>query len=71
VVNSLQEAASEEGDKQTDAFRDEVLARLEQIERRLPLPVLPASVLPEAPAPAAAPPAEAAAPPAAAPLTHP
>lgn len=35
VVNSLQEAASEEGDKQTDAFRDEVLERLNAIDARL------------------------------------
>lgn len=35
VVNSLQEAASEEGDKETDAFRDEVLLRLGAIEQAL------------------------------------
>jgi hypothetical protein len=36
VVNSLQEAATEESGKETDAFRDEVLAKLAAIEDRLP-----------------------------------
>ena len=35
VVNSLQEAASEEGSKERDAFRDEVLDRLKSIEGSL------------------------------------
>lgn len=35
VVNSLQEAASEDSEKQTDAFRDEVLDRLNAIDARL------------------------------------
>ncbi|QYK41676.1 MAG: ion transporter [Paracoccaceae bacterium] len=42
VVNSLQEAASEDSDKETDAFRDEVLERLRAIEVRLP-PAAPVS----------------------------
>lgn len=35
IVNSMQEAHSEEGTAATEAYRDEVLARLEAIERRL------------------------------------
>jgi voltage-gated sodium channel len=35
VVNSLQEAASEQGDKENDAFRTEVLERLKAIEAGL------------------------------------
>ena len=41
VVNSLQEAATEESGKETDAFRDEVLAKLQAIEARLPPPTAP------------------------------
>src|SRR6056297_2233509 len=36
IVNSMQEAHSEEEREGTDAYRDQVLARLEEIERRLP-----------------------------------
>ena len=71
VVNSLQEAASADSDKETDAFRDEVLARLEQIERRLPAPILPEAPVPAAAPPAATPADGSAVPPPAAPLTHP
>lgn len=46
VVNSLQEAATEESGKEEIAFRDEVLERLKAIEGRLP----PAANAPEAPA---------------------
>ncbi|HEV8034271.1 MAG TPA: ion transporter, partial [Yoonia sp.] len=35
IVNSMQDAHAEEGNAATDAYRDEVLARLEGIERRL------------------------------------
>ncbi len=35
IVNSMQEANSEEDKGRTDAYRDEVLARLEKIERAL------------------------------------
>ncbi|MFC2967605.1 ion transporter [Acidimangrovimonas pyrenivorans] len=35
IVNSMQEAHAEEDNQRTDAYRDEVLARLEAIERRL------------------------------------
>mgnify|MGYP000356716048 CR=1 FL=1 len=35
IVNSMQDAHSEEDDQRTGAYRDEVLARLEAIERRL------------------------------------
>ncbi|MCA0870406.1 ion transporter [Seohaeicola saemankumensis] len=35
IVNSMQDAHHEEDDERTDAYRDEVLARLESIERRL------------------------------------
>ena len=35
IVNSMQEAHHEEDNKRTDAYRDEVLSRLEAIERRL------------------------------------
>ncbi|WP_068116114.1 ion transporter [Tropicimonas marinistellae] len=35
IVNSMQDAHHEEDTAQTDAYRDEVLARLESIERRL------------------------------------
>jgi voltage-gated sodium channel len=35
IVNSMQDAHDEESNAKTDAYRDEVLARLEAIERRL------------------------------------
>ena len=35
IVNSMQSAHAEESDKATDAYRDEVLARLKQIEAQL------------------------------------
>lgn len=35
IVNSMQDAHSAEDNQKTDAYRDEVLARLEAIERRL------------------------------------
>jgi voltage-gated sodium channel len=35
IVNSMQDAHAEEGNVKTDAYRDEVLARLEAIENRL------------------------------------
>jgi voltage-gated sodium channel len=35
IVNSMQEANADEGNRKTDAYRDEVLHRLEAIERRL------------------------------------
>ena len=35
IVNSMQDAHAEEGNAATDAYRDEVLAKLEAIERRL------------------------------------
>jgi len=35
IVNSMQDAHAEEGNAATDRYRDEVLARLEAIERRL------------------------------------
>ena len=35
IVNSMQEAHQEEGTAATEAYRDEVLARLAQIEARL------------------------------------
>lgn len=35
IVNSMQDAHSEEDNERTDAYRDEVLARLEAIEKRL------------------------------------
>ncbi|HMO06800.1 MAG TPA: ion transporter [Paracoccaceae bacterium] len=73
VVNSLQEAAAVDSDKERDAFRDEVLVRLEGIEQRLPAPILPvAPSLPPSPADSPAPDGDgssAASP--AAPLTHP
>ena len=36
IVNSMQEAHSQEDNQKTDAYRDEVLARLAAIEARLP-----------------------------------
>lgn len=36
IVNSMQDAHSVEDTERTDAYRDQVLARLEAIERRLP-----------------------------------
>ena len=38
IVNSMQDAHAEESNAATDSYRDEVLARLEAIERRLPDP---------------------------------
>lgn len=38
IVNSMQDAHAAEENQQTSAYRDEVLARLEAIERRLPPP---------------------------------
>jgi voltage-gated sodium channel len=35
IVNSMQDAHAEEANEKTDAYRDEVLSRLEAIERRL------------------------------------
>ena len=35
IVNSMQDAHHEEDEVKTDAYRDEVLARLEAIEQRL------------------------------------
>ena len=35
IVNSMQDAHAEEGNAATDAYRDEVLAKLEAIEKRL------------------------------------
>ncbi len=35
IVNSMQDAHAEESNEKTDAYRDQVLARLEAIERRL------------------------------------
>ena len=35
IVNSMQDAHSEEADQRTDNYRDEVLARLKAIEERL------------------------------------
>ena len=35
IVNSMQDAHAEEGNAATDAYRDDVLAKLEAIERRL------------------------------------
>ena len=35
IVNSMQDAHAEEGNAATDAYRDEVMAKLEAIERRL------------------------------------
>ncbi|WP_292284660.1 ion transporter [Marivita sp.] len=35
IVNSMQDAHAEESNERTDAYRDEVLARLEAIEKRL------------------------------------
>jgi len=35
IVNSMQDAHSEEGNAATDAYRDEVLAKLDAIEKRL------------------------------------
>jgi voltage-gated sodium channel len=35
IVNSMQDAHHEEDNQKTDAYRDEVLRRLETIERRL------------------------------------
>jgi voltage-gated sodium channel len=35
IVNSMQDAHHEEDGERTDAYRDEVLARLEAIEQRL------------------------------------
>ncbi len=35
IVNSMQDAHAEESNERTDAYRDEVLARLEGIEKRL------------------------------------
>ena len=35
IVNSMQDAHSEEADQRTDTYRDEVLARLKAIEERL------------------------------------
>ena len=35
IVNSMQDAHAEEGNAATDAYRDEVLAKLEEIEKRL------------------------------------
>lgn len=37
IVNSMQDAHAEESNAATDSYRDEVLARLEAIERRLPV----------------------------------
>jgi voltage-gated sodium channel len=37
IVNSMQEAAGHDDTEKTDAYRDEVLRRLSEIERRLPL----------------------------------
>jgi voltage-gated sodium channel len=36
IVNSMSETASEESNAATDTYRDEVLARLSEIEKRLP-----------------------------------
>jgi voltage-gated sodium channel len=36
IVNSMSETASEESNAATDVYRDEVLARLTEIEKRLP-----------------------------------
>ena len=36
IVNSMQDAHSEEADQKTDTYRDEVLARLKAIEERMP-----------------------------------
>jgi voltage-gated sodium channel len=36
IVNSMQDAHSQEDNLKTDAYRDEVLARLAAIEARLP-----------------------------------
>ncbi len=41
IVNSMQEAHQESEGERTDAYRDEVLARLEAIERRLATAELP------------------------------
>jgi voltage-gated sodium channel len=35
IVNSMQDAHSEEADQKTDTYRDEVLARLKAIEERM------------------------------------
>ena len=35
IVNSMQDAHAEEGNAATDAYRDEVLAKLAAIEQRL------------------------------------
>ena len=35
IVNSMQDAHAEESNEKTDAYRDEVLQRLEAIEKRL------------------------------------
>ena len=35
IVNSMQDAHAEEDNERTDAYRDQVLSRLEAIERRL------------------------------------
>jgi voltage-gated sodium channel len=35
IVNSMQDAHAEESNEKTDAYRDQVLARLEAIEKRL------------------------------------
>jgi voltage-gated sodium channel len=35
IVNSMQDAHAEESTEKTDAYRDQVLARLEAIEKRL------------------------------------
>jgi len=35
IVNSMQDAHAEEGNAATDAYRDEVMAKLDAIEKRL------------------------------------
>ena len=35
IVNSMQDARSEEADQKTDSYRDEVLDRLKAIEERM------------------------------------
>ena len=42
IVNSMQDAHAQEGNAATDAYRDDVLAKLEAIERRLDATAPPA-----------------------------